>query len=158
MPYETQYGYCAEEEICLDGVARDERKHYAICVNLAGLTPKNVSALGQEQSGEGEVTNTIQSAIKVDRGRYIAAQIVVMEDKGSTAIMAQSLSLNALIAGNAQQHGDLWQIPKAVGQRCSNCTQVGLASVPPTAARLSADVRLQDHTKSVRLYVVVVEV
>lgn len=158
MPYETQYGYCAEEETCLDGVARDEGKHYAICVNLTGLTPKNVSTLGQEQSEEGEVTNTIQSAIKVDRGRYIAAQIVMMEDKGSTTIMAQSLSLNALIAGNAQQHGDLWQIPNAVSQRCSNCTQVGLASVSPTAARLSANVRLQDHTKSVRLYVVVVEV
>ncbi|KAL8795433.1 MAG: hypothetical protein Q9195_002022 [Heterodermia aff. obscurata] len=159
VPYETEYGYCAEEEICLDGVARDGGKHYAICVNLAGLIPRNDSAIrGEQGEGEGEATKTIQSAIEVGNGRYFAAQIFMMEDDGSfTAVVAQSLSLNALIAGNAPQ-GGLWQRPKAVSQRCSNCTQVGLASVPPTAARLSANVRLQDHVESARLYVVAVEV
>ena len=157
MPYETQYGSCAEEEVCLDGVARDGGKHYAICVNLAGFVLRNGSALGGEQSREGQVTKTIQSAIELDNRRHFAAQIVMMEDEGFTAVVAQSLSLNALIAGNAQQ-GEPWQTPKAVAQRCSNCTQVGLASIPPTAASLSANIRLQDHTESVRLYVVAVEV
>ena len=157
MPYETEYGYCGEEEVCLDGVARDGGRHYAICVNLAGLIPRNSSAMGEYQSGEGEVTTTFQSAIEVGNGAHFAAQIVMMKDDGLTAVVAQSLSINALIVGNAQQ-GGLWQTPKAVSQRCSNCTQVGLASVPPTAARLSANIRLQDHIQSARLYVVAVEV
>ena len=157
MPYETEYGYCAEEEVCLDGVARDEGKHYAICVNLAGLVLRNGSALGGEQRREGQVTKTIQSAIEVGGGRHFAAQIVTMEDESFTAVVARSLSINALIADNPQQ-GDLWPTPKAVAQRCSNCTQTGLASVPPTATILSAKVDLQDYVESARLYVVAVEV
>ena len=157
MPYETEYGYCAEEEVCLDGVARDGGRHYAICVNLAGSIPRNISAMGGDQNGEGEVTTTVQSAIEVGKGADFAAQIVMLEDDGFTAVVAQNLSINALIVGNIQQ-GGLWQTPRAVSQRCSNCTQVGLASVPPTAVRLSANVHLQDHIESVRLYVVALEV
>ena len=157
MPYETEYGYCAEEEVCLDGVARDGGRHYAICVNLAGLIPRNSSAMGGERRREGEVAKTIRSAIEVGNGGHFATQIVMMQDDGFTPVVAQSLSINAMIAGDAQQ-GGLWQTPRTVSQRCSNCTQVGLASVPPTAARLSANVDLQDHIKSARLYVMAVEV
>ena len=157
MPYETEYGYCTEEEVCLDGVARDGGRHYAICVNLAGVVLRNGSALDGQQRGEAQVTKTIQSAIKVGKGRYFAAQIVIMEDEGFLAVVAQSLSINALIAGNAAP-GDLWQTPKIMTRRCSNCTQIGLASVPPTATRISANVDLQDEIESARLYVVAVEV
>ena len=155
MPYETEYGSCKEEEVCLDGVATDEGRHYAICVNLAGLVLRNGSALGGEQKREG-VTKTVQSAIQVDRERHVAAQVVMMEDEGFTAVVAQSLSINALIAGNAQQ-GDLWQSPQSVAQRCSNCTQIGLASIPPATARLNTNVHLQGHIERARLYVVAVE-
>ena len=154
MPYVTEYGYCAEEEVCLDGVARVGGKHYAICVNLAGLVPRDGSATDGEQIGKGEVTKTM---IEVGKGGHFATQIVIMEDDGFTPVVAQNLSISALIAGDAQE-GALWQTPKTVSRRCINCTQVGLASIPPTAARLSANIHIQDHIESARLYVLAVEV
>lgn len=169
VPYEVQYGSCREEELCLDGVATQGGRHYAVCVNLqgkgAGVTGSGgglgVDGLRGEEVGAGaserEVARTIQSVVEVRRGRGFAVKIALRGDDGAKEVRAQSLSVKALLEGDGLQ-GGLWQTSKAISQRCGNCTQIGLASVPAQTARLSAEVHLDGDLGSVKMYVVAVEV
>ncbi|KAG7009373.1 hypothetical protein G7Y79_00002g004880 [Physcia stellaris] len=120
---------------------------------LRGGGGEEVGAGGSER----EVTRTIQSAVEVPRGRGYAVKIALRGDDGAKEVRAQSLSFKALVEGDRLQ-GGLWQAPKAISQRCGNCTQIGLASVPAQTGRLSAEVHLDRDLGSVKMYVVAVEV
>lgn len=113
---------------------------------------------GRGGAGDREVTRTIQSAVEVRRGRGFAVKIALRGDEGPEEVSAQSLSLKALVGGNNGLQGGLWQMPKAISQRCGNCTQIGLASVPAQTAELSVEVRLSGDLGNVKIYVVAVEV
>ena len=156
MPYYSEFGACAEGETCVNGVAIDDQKHYAICVNIEDYTSfGGVGADGEKkEEGAAEVTKIIQSRLAVERGRDSALKVILIGDD-SKAVIAQNLSASALISSNVHP-GILSQFPRAVSKKCSNCTEIGLTSVPTGTVRLSADMRLTENTSSVQIYVLLV--
>ena len=116
-----------------------------------------MAASGGVGEGEGEVTRTIQSVVEVRRGKGFAVKLALRGDDGAKEVRTQGLSVKAVVQGD-RLLGGLWQASKAISQRCGNCTQIGLASVPALTARLSAEVRLGADLGSVKMYVVAVEV
>ena len=148
----------------MDGVARNDGRHYAICVDLGGSVPLGEGGVDgggadyADEKGEGEVKRTFQSTVEVTRGKEFGVKVVLMEDDGSTAVIAESLGLKALV-GREELQGSRFQKPRAVEQKCSDCAEVGLKNVPANTARLGADVMLGEGTKTekVMMFVVAVE-
>ena len=126
-----------------------------MCVDLRGSTQSASVNTTRKETWQGPMTSTFQSHVEMGRGKSSPVKLMLLEDDGSTAVFAQSLSVRALVTGG-MGHGSVQQ-PKAISQVCSNCSEVELPSVPAQTARLVADMRLASDTERVRLYVMSVE-
>ena len=155
----------------MDAMARREKRHYAICVDLGVSVP-----LGGEQEaggGKGEnngkgdgsrdkelkrevVEETIYSTVEVGLGKDFGVKVLLMEDDGTTTVFAESLDMKALVREGAQQARST-EKPRALLEHCDDCAEVELPMVPADTAILSAKVNLREDSKNVRMYVVSVE-
>lgn len=148
----------------MDGLARNEGRHYAVCVDLGGSMPLGGGDTGPggeaeaeaDRDGKREVITTYQSTMEVGRGKELGVKVFLMEDDGATAVLAESLSLKAWVGRDGQQ-GSVLQKPRSLSQRCRDCAEVGLKNVPANTPSLRVDGRLGKDTKDLKMYVVAVE-
>lgn len=155
----------------MDATARQDKRHYAICVDLGGSVPleREQEAGGGKGAGNGNggggrdgelkrelVEETIFATMEVGLGKDFGVKVLLMEDDGTTPVFAESLDMKALVREDTQR-GSLTQKPRALSEHCDDCAEVGLPMVRADTAILSAKVSLREDVKNVRMYVVSVE-